>query len=445
MDLHCIQQFLHGISRMRRNEFIPIPHDLDGPGLSAIRSSTDDESGLSELAAQLMSALSASGVAVAIQSPGDLTTMVCVARCGDAAPPLGAILDINSGISGRAVRENRPLHSDDTATDPRVDKEACERLGVRSVAAVPISRDSRCIGILEVFSNQSGAFDAAALSRIEAEALRASVLIDGLPVEMKLPDPQNWEEESPAFKLDHAGRLSALQVQSGEVASDRGGVRPKILSLLEFSNISTAIKPRWRWIALASVATSLAFSAPRLLHRVNATSTDRGTESITEETSNAHVPAGDFASTAALVSDAAPSVRVLMAKAVGGNNTAQAALANHYAMGDGVTRDPVKAAVWAVIASANGSRKADKSAVRIASSLQPYEVGQVQFNLGTMFRDGIGTRRNLLNAYSWFSLSEKTGDVRASAALLNLQQVMSPSEIAEAQRRAPELLNHFKK
>ena len=105
----------------------------------------------------------------------------------------------------------------------------------------------------------------------------------------------------------------------------------------------------------------------------------------------------------------------------------------------------MKAAVWAVIARENGNQKTDKSAAGIPRKLQPYEVGQVQFNLGTMLRDGIGTPRNLVNAYGWFLLSEKTGDVRASAALLNLQQVMSASEIAEAQRRAPQLVSHPRK
>ena len=61
-----------------------------------------------------------------------------------------------------------------------------------------------------------------------------------------------------------------------------------------------------------------------------------------------------------------------------------------------------------------------------------------------MFRDGIGTSPNLVNAYAWFSLSEGTGDVRGSAALLNLQQVMSAGDIAEAQRRTPELERHLK-
>ena len=137
-----------------------------------------------------------------------------------------------------------------------------------------------------------------------------------------------------------------------------------------------------------------------------------------------------------LVSDAAPPVRMLMAKAIAGNSAAQASLAEHYIAGNGVTRDRVKAVVWFVIAGAGGDREASRSAVRIMQNLQPFETDQVHFNLGTMFRDGIGTSRNLIAAYSWFSLAQAAGDVRATPALLNLEQVMKPTEVAEARRRA---------
>jgi len=430
---------------MGQSQSIPLTRDSGTPVPPRSEQSASYEVELSKLAVRLMFAVNASGVAIAIQSPADPATMVCVARCGDTAPPLGALLDINSGISGKAVRENRTLHSDDTATDPRVDKEACERLGIRSVAAVPISSESRCVGILEVFSNRPGAFDAATLTRIEAEALRSFALVEERPSETKLRDPQNWKLKSPGFELDQAGRLSALQTPSTEIATNHADLRSRILSLLDFPSVSRVLKRLSRWIALASVATSLAFSAPRLLHRRNVTSTSGDTAAITEKHSSAPASAGSLESTTALVSDAAPKVRVLMAKALSGDTVAQASLADHYAAGDGVTRDRVKAAVWAVIARENRNQKTDKSAAGMPGKLQPYEVGQIQFNLGTMLRDGIGTRRDLVNAYAWFLLSEKTGDVRASAALLNLQQVMSASEIAEAQRRAPQLVSHPRK
>jgi len=391
-----------------------------------------------------MSAIDASGVAIAVQSSPDPSTIACIARSGATAPALGALLDVNSGISGMAIRENRTLHSNDTTLDPRVDKEACQLLGIRSVVAVPLLRDSCCIGVLEVFSDRPNAFHAASLTRIEAEAVRATGLINRQAVDTNLPDPKNWGTRRAGFRLDYSGRLSQFPPATADDAKAEGNKRAKIFSLVKLPTLSRAGKPYWQWIALISVATSLAFSAPRLLRHANMASTTHGAVSTAAGTSSSRVAASDIESRTALVNDAAPGVRVLMAKAFGGNNIAQASLADHYAQGDGVTEDRVKATVWAVIAIANGNAKASKSAMRMASHLQPYEIGQVQFNLGTMFRDGIGTSPNLVNAYAWFSLSEGTGDVRASAALLNLQQVMSAGDIAEAQRRASELQRHLK-
>ncbi|PYX97868.1 MAG: hypothetical protein DMG64_10460 [Acidobacteria bacterium] len=392
---------------------------------------------LSRLAEQLMCAVPADGVAIALQSPRDHSMMVCIARCGDAAPPLRAVLDVNSGISGLAVRENHILYSSDTGTDPRVDTEVCERLRIRSVVAVPISRDSRCIGVLEVLSSDPGAFDRAALRRIKAEAVRALGLVDQRRAELNLPDPEDWEGNNTAFKLNSDGRLSPLTMPSFQQYDGSHAV----LSQLRNFGIQS-LKQWWRWIALASVAASLAFSAPRLIRRANAPSQISATRSTAANHVNMPFVTVSPESTSELISDATPAVRALMAMAIGGNHAAQASLADHYASGTGVMRDPVKAAVWAVIAS---TKSKGRSAANVTSNLQPYELGQVEFNLGIMFRDGIGTSPEFVAAYSWFSLSEATGDVRASAALLNLQQLMSPDQIFEAQHRAPELLHQIKK
>jgi len=147
------------------------------------------QSELDQLAERLRSALAVSGIAIAIQSHENPLNMVCVARRGENTPALGALLDINSGISGQAARENRTLYSDDTRMDPRVNKDACERLRIRSLVAAPIGRDSRCIGMLEVFSSNPHVFNGEALAQIHAEAVKAGAIIDRLPAEVTLPHP----------------------------------------------------------------------------------------------------------------------------------------------------------------------------------------------------------------------------------------------------------------
>ncbi|PYY17310.1 MAG: hypothetical protein DMG60_11980 [Acidobacteria bacterium] len=141
--------------RYRFQESIP-------PALVDVRSLPQTE--LKALAGRLLSALSADGVAIAVAITANTENMICTVSSGNIAPPVGALLDFNSGISGQCVREKRTLYSHDTATDSRVDKDACDRLGIRSVVVSPILHDSASIGILEIFSGKAEAFDEGALT-----------------------------------------------------------------------------------------------------------------------------------------------------------------------------------------------------------------------------------------------------------------------------------------
>jgi GAF domain-containing protein len=91
----------------------------------------------------------ASGAALAISTDG---VMICRAREGDPAPPIGYPVDIKEGLSGECIRSGLPVQCQDTATDPRVDAELCRDLGIGSLLAVPILADFRVVGLLEVFS-----------------------------------------------------------------------------------------------------------------------------------------------------------------------------------------------------------------------------------------------------------------------------------------------------
>ena len=398
------------------------------------------QSELKALAGQLLSTVSADGVARATATLATASYMICTVSCGNIAPPVGALLDVNSGISGQCVREKQMLHCNDTATDPRVDKEACTRLGIRSVAVSPILYDSTCIGIIEVLSAQSAAFDEAAVTTIEEAVARAASLIKIEEPDAKLEaDPRRWKEGSGLFLVDKHGRL----LEQERVADDdieqnalvgEYSIDQDSIAVPEFLSTSPA-QPR-RWIAFAAATVAAAALSFVLIHYLNNGSVLPTNTAEASGLAKDHSTTQDPPTMSSLVSDATPPVRALMARAIAGNSTAQASLAEHYAAGDGVTRDRVKAAVWFVISGAGGDKEAGHAAVRLMRDLQPLEIDQVHFNLGTMFRDGIGTSHNLIAAYSWFTLAQTAGDVRASTALLNLEQVMKPTEVAEGRRRA---------
>lgn len=106
----------------------------------------------------------ATGAALALWSQG---VVICRARSGDTAPPLGAKLDVDSGISGECLRSGRSQRCHDSETDPRVDAELCREMEIRSLAAVPIRGGQGVIGILETFSDKPNAFSDAHITLLK--------------------------------------------------------------------------------------------------------------------------------------------------------------------------------------------------------------------------------------------------------------------------------------
>jgi len=131
----------------------------------------------------------ASGAALAMWKDG---AMVCRARSGDPAPPLGAHLSAVSGISGECLRTGKIQHCADTENDPLVDLEVCRSLGLRSIAVLPIQGWRGINGVLEVFSTRPAAFGEQNIAFLQqlaalAERARASQPHNASSAARKLP------------------------------------------------------------------------------------------------------------------------------------------------------------------------------------------------------------------------------------------------------------------
>ena len=98
----------------------------------------------------------ADGVAVALAQDN---AIVCRASTGIIVPDPGVRLDPNSGFSGQCLISGQIVRCDDVDTDPRVNLEACRRLGVRSMLAVPLSAKQNVVGLLEAFSAEPYGFN----------------------------------------------------------------------------------------------------------------------------------------------------------------------------------------------------------------------------------------------------------------------------------------------
>src|SRR6201987_222112 len=97
----------------------------------------------------------ADGIAIAI-AEGD--EIICSASVGSMPPDRGVRLDAKAGFSGACFRPGRIIRCDDSERDPRVNLEACRRLGTRSMVAVPLKGQGSVLGLVEAFSTEPFAF-----------------------------------------------------------------------------------------------------------------------------------------------------------------------------------------------------------------------------------------------------------------------------------------------
>lgn len=100
--------------------------------------------------------LTRAGGAVVEVLDGD--DMVLWAAGGMAAGHVGLRIPASRSLSGLALRMGCALRCDDSETDPRVDREACRRIGLRSLVVVPLRHDGSVHGVLEVLSPVPCAF-----------------------------------------------------------------------------------------------------------------------------------------------------------------------------------------------------------------------------------------------------------------------------------------------
>lgn len=113
--------------------------------------------GVMQLVAEECMRLVNAGGAVVELAEGD--EMVYRSATGSAAGMLGLRLKRNSSLSELCVELASPLYCADSETDERVDREACRKVGVRSMVVVPLIHGNEVVGVLKVLSAEPAAFD----------------------------------------------------------------------------------------------------------------------------------------------------------------------------------------------------------------------------------------------------------------------------------------------
>jgi len=183
---------------------------------------TELDSALQLLVERAQYITGATGTALALPQGEE---MVCRASAGSSAPPIGARLQVRSGLTGESIARRQLLRCDNAENDPRVNLETCRALGIASIVVLPLMRrDGEVRGLFELFSDHPYAFeerDLIALERMAALTLTALDLAE-----------QRQNSAAPAAGVaarekpveipteDGARQVSAVPIQPGLTQSE---------------------------------------------------------------------------------------------------------------------------------------------------------------------------------------------------------------------------------
>jgi hypothetical protein len=364
-------------------------------------------------------------LSIAIATQDDNDEIQCVAGSGPSAPVVGTKLNLDHGICAACVRQNRLQLSNDTSMDPMLSGELCARLGIRSVLSVPLRRDSTCVGFIAAFSDVPHRFDLSLIERIRNEAARIEQLLNG----------HTGAEPSasfPRFPRDfdfHDGR-EAQSLASVDAVLTSENQRHVISAFFAYSRPASIAVLSCCAIAMVAIVPRVVRSKTSIPHHAVAETSQTSTHVLHRAAAN--VADGRDTDDAKL--------RDLHQQAETGDISAQIALAARYEKNDGLERDPLKACVWYIIAGANGDQAAKDRAVLLSHRLPQFQIAEIRFNVGKMYMQGSGVKRDLVAAYSWFALAQAAGDVRARDEQERLEALMRREEVSEGLRRASDWL-----
>jgi signal transduction histidine kinase len=187
----------------------------------------------------------ADGAAVELAEGGEL---VYRAAAGLATPHLGLRLSLDGSISGRCVRLGEVLRCDDSETDSRVDREACRRVGLRSLVVVPLRHGGKVVGVLKVLSARPGAFtdrDSATLQLLAGFLAAAVSNAAAFEAERALVERRTAELRQRAEELAAADRRKDqfLAMLAHELRNPLAPIR----NALQVARLSGSEDPKLAW------------------------------------------------------------------------------------------------------------------------------------------------------------------------------------------------------
>lgn len=349
----------------------------------------------------------ANGAAIALSENGE---MLCRASSGD-APPVGVPFEVGSGFSGYCARTGFLQRCDDSETDPRVDRESCRELGIRSIIAVPIRLGETVVGLLEVFSSTARAFnerDGTILQRL-ADTVLAAINRANRPRSFEPP-------HNPSARSQQKESRNSISLGSGSGGSNSF---PFASALEEQEQGRAGMRFPQRHlllllVAAVSIVAVLAYLlAPWVIGKF------RPAQQSSIELLKTPIAAVAKPS-------ANPAVRPLALDEVRkraelGDPYEQVALATRYATGEDVPQDYSIALRWFLKAAEQG------------------HVG-AQDTLGAYYWLGHGASKDLTKAYFWSVLARASGKEASKVRVAFMTSQLTRAQALAIQREANNFL-----
>jgi hypothetical protein len=316
------------------------------------------------------------------------------------------------------------MWSNNASSDPLVDSESCLTLGISSVIAVPLVHADRVIGLIDVFSRDSYAFDTSDCFGLEAIAKKVAASVGGKGWLRNSRDNQHTEViQKSEFGLlttqtEASLATAAITLESASVAIDSPTNRTVDQRLLSASTLSPAgykfslrekVMLHQRTVLWSAGAVLLAASLLLGIGR-------------SRQFREAQLGASQNVSRPANLPTSAVSLPTWLAdvrhRADQGDPDAELKLGAAYANGQNGVPNYTESAKWLM-------RSADHGNVTAAAVLGAFD-----------WAGRGGTQGGYVDAYMWSAIAQAQGDQASSYRVSILQSRMSPAESAEAKRRA---------
>lgn len=343
----------------------------------------------------------ASGAALAFLTEDK---MICRARAGEPAPPLGTPVNVKEGLSGECVRRDLLVSCEDTENDPRADPEVCRTLGIGSMMAAPIVSYLRVVGLLEVFSPHPHGF-----AKVHEAVLDR--LVDLIPKAYRENIRSETASRGPEVH-DQVSRQAPEQMVSAQVTELPEPVPKGRSRLLNLALLG---------LAVAVVAMALGYLVGPMIERRGGTSAQASQQSLVEAAST---PSGQSTTNQRSIDQRSAAQRLrpkslaeLRKLADQGDADAQWQIGVRFHNGEGVPHDDAQAMRWFHRAAEQGHVTA-------------------QATLGAYYWAGRGVPQDLSQAYFWSALALAQGDENSKSRLEGLASQMTRAQVSAARQKA---------